>query len=73
MEVYALNIHRGERYKNIWVLNNKERKIDNNIQFYLYLDALRDAAVKMPRLKDEVSKKYKRITRLTIGPCAIHI
>ena len=48
MEVDTINIFHGAQYKNLWVFNDKERQSDNNIMFYLYLDALRDAVVKIP-------------------------
>ena len=48
MEVDIVNICKGDRYKNLWALNNKERQNDNNIQFYLYLDALWDMREKIP-------------------------
>ena len=73
MEVATINICRGERYKNLWELNQKERQTTNNIQFYLYLDALQEEVVKVLRLTDQAIKKYQRIAWLAMGPHAIHI
>ena len=47
MAVDVVNIFQGARYKNLWALNDKERKTTNNIHFYLYLDALQEEAVKV--------------------------
>ena len=73
MEVDVVNICRGTRYKNLWALNDKERKTTNNIQFYLYLDALRDEEIKVLRLTRQAPKKYQRIPLLSMGPHTIHI
>ena len=67
MDVDDVNICKGERYKNLWDLNNKERQTENNIQFYFYLDALWDVERKIPQLTNEVATKYRRLARLEIG------
>ena len=73
MEVNMVNVCRGARYKNLWVLEDKKQKIDNNVQFYLYLDVLRDEEMKIPWITDAAVKKYKNIARLEMGPHVIHI
>ena len=40
MEIGVVNVCRGARYKNLWALNDKERKTNNNIQFYIYLNEM---------------------------------
>ena len=50
MEVDVVNIWRGARYKTLWEINNKERKNSNNIWFYLYLDTVREEAIKVSQL-----------------------
>ena len=73
MEVEMVNICRGTRYKNLWALEDKQQQINNNVSFYLYLDALWGEAVKVPRLIDVATKKYRKIIGLVMGPRAIHI
>ena len=38
--IEAVRTCRGAQYQNIWALKDKERQIDCNVQFYLYLDGL---------------------------------
>ena len=47
--------------------------IDNDIQFYMYLDALWIIAEKVSYLYEEATMKYRRVTRFAIYPHAIHI
>ena len=57
----------------MWYINQKDRLIDNDIQFYMYLDALWLIAEKVPCLYEEETMKYRRVTRFVIYPHAIHI
>ena len=46
METKVVNVCRGVQYKNLWALNKKERKINNIIQFYIYLDHIESGSGK---------------------------
>ena len=70
---YSVNICWGARYKDLWALKDKQRKIKKNVHFYVYLDALRDEAMKASRVTDAYAKKYQKIIRLVMGPHEIHI
>jgi len=73
MEVDAVNVFHGAWYRNLWVLNENEIETNNTIEFYLYLDALQDVAMKTPQLTNEAIMKYKRIVCLEMGLHSIHI
>jgi hypothetical protein len=51
------------RYANLWHIVHKERQLDNNIDFYIYKEVIRESIQKTPRILPQVVEAYKPVVQ----------
>ena len=73
MMVEATKVCRGARYQNLWWAEEPSRQTNCAIHFWIYWEALQEAAVAVPRISTYTVAKYQRIIQFAVSPHSIHI
>ena len=63
----------GAKHQNIWYSYIKRRQIDNNLEFFLQVEAVRQKMLSMPRIEATMVQRYRNTIIFHLWPHYISI